>query len=604
MSNEIVYLEPDEEITSVIDRLRKTPGAGVALVIPRGSTLAQSIVNLKLLKKSAEGMDKSISFVSNDRIARNLASQLGISVYSKVSEAEKAKPIDGPRPKVGVANVVDGKAGFRINDYSINEDEGGEIELEPPADESEGMPEELDVVDEAKIDRKPELPEEEGSQEDDDVKEDLKQYLEEKEPEAKFDKRKVEAEKNKEEAITGKGDHNSGNGGKYNENREPSHKNINSHRKPLIIVACVVLVALIIASYITLPYARANVTLSTEDYTSETQIAVDSTIKNIDLEGNRIPGQILESVKEETRQFEATGKKDIGAKASGTITFANSAGVDETIATGTTVRSSGGVSFTLESAIAVPKAYLNANGDKVNGTIAGKINAVESGAEGNLSVGTDYTVSGHSKVTASGATTGGTTQEVKIVTSADLDNAEEAVKQTLLDSSKNELSNGAETASMVFSEKAIATEILTSDSSKKENEQSDTFEYTVKSKTTVLAFAEGDILNIARQQIVERLGENKMLISPDKAEVKYEIVATEAGGAILTLDVSFSGKVADKLDTDSIKKAIKNQSTKSASSIIKANNQVIDVTYSIWPSFIKRLPILPSRIKVEFGYQN
>ncbi|MEK7097467.1 MAG: hypothetical protein AAB906_01305, partial [Patescibacteria group bacterium] len=90
--NEIIYLEPSEEITSVIDKIRTLPGDSASFVIPRGATIAQSIVNLKLLKKSAEGMKKEISLVAIDRISRNLASQIGLTVYSKVSEAQKARP--------------------------------------------------------------------------------------------------------------------------------------------------------------------------------------------------------------------------------------------------------------------------------------------------------------------------------------------------------------------------------------------------------------------------------------------------------------------------------------------------------------------------------
>ena len=123
--NEIIYLENDEEITSVIDRLRKAKENSLALVIPRGGSLAQSIVNLKLLRKSAGEMGKEISLVSNDRISRNLASQIGLTVYSKASDAEKARPIkESPLPEPP-------KGDFKVNSYYGKEDEPTALEVTP-----------------------------------------------------------------------------------------------------------------------------------------------------------------------------------------------------------------------------------------------------------------------------------------------------------------------------------------------------------------------------------------------------------------------------------------------------------------------------------------
>ena len=59
-SHQTIYLESDEEITSVVDRLRKSEAKEIILVIPKGTALLQSIVNLKLLKKEAEKLKKHL----------------------------------------------------------------------------------------------------------------------------------------------------------------------------------------------------------------------------------------------------------------------------------------------------------------------------------------------------------------------------------------------------------------------------------------------------------------------------------------------------------------------------------------------------------------
>ena len=53
-----LYVEPTEEITAIIDRLKKTTEQEVVIVIPRGATVLQSVINLKLLKKNAEKAEK------------------------------------------------------------------------------------------------------------------------------------------------------------------------------------------------------------------------------------------------------------------------------------------------------------------------------------------------------------------------------------------------------------------------------------------------------------------------------------------------------------------------------------------------------------------
>ena len=69
-----IYIEATEEITSVVDRLKDVDAEDVIVVIPKGSIILQSIVNLKLLKKQAKRHQKNLIIVTNDKIGRNLAS--------------------------------------------------------------------------------------------------------------------------------------------------------------------------------------------------------------------------------------------------------------------------------------------------------------------------------------------------------------------------------------------------------------------------------------------------------------------------------------------------------------------------------------------------
>lgn len=84
--SEVFYLEPDEEITNVIDRIKKNPADQIILVAPRMTALIQSVVNLKLLKGEAESLGKEIALVTQDSVGRNLAAQVGLPVYESINQ--------------------------------------------------------------------------------------------------------------------------------------------------------------------------------------------------------------------------------------------------------------------------------------------------------------------------------------------------------------------------------------------------------------------------------------------------------------------------------------------------------------------------------------
>lgn len=106
----ILYLEIDEEITSVVDRMKSIRNKYVILVIPVRALVLQSIVNLKLLKKQSEKLDKHIALVTVDKNGRNLASQIGITVYSSIEERKD--------PEVFENTQVDDVAS---NNFSVEE---------------------------------------------------------------------------------------------------------------------------------------------------------------------------------------------------------------------------------------------------------------------------------------------------------------------------------------------------------------------------------------------------------------------------------------------------------------------------------------------------
>lgn len=95
----LAYIDADEEIISVIGRLRKVADTEICFVVPKRAIFLQSLVNLRLLEREAKKLGKKLSLVTQDEMGRALAEKVGI---------ETKRSLEG----------VDG-AGMRMPDASL-----------------------------------------------------------------------------------------------------------------------------------------------------------------------------------------------------------------------------------------------------------------------------------------------------------------------------------------------------------------------------------------------------------------------------------------------------------------------------------------------------
>ena len=90
----VIYIEIDEEITSIYDRMRRVKQKDIFLVVPRKAILFQSVVNLKILKSKLDGDKKNLVIITTDRMGRHLAEQIGLKVYNQIEVEELKVPSD------------------------------------------------------------------------------------------------------------------------------------------------------------------------------------------------------------------------------------------------------------------------------------------------------------------------------------------------------------------------------------------------------------------------------------------------------------------------------------------------------------------------------
>lgn len=570
--NEIIYLDTDEEITGVIDRLRKAKSNSLALVIPRGANLAQSIVNLKLLKKSAKELGKELSLVSSDRISRNLAAQIGMAVFSKVSEAEKTSP------KAMLAKIADEKidedSDFKVNSYYDKEDSASEIsDTDSTEKEQEEPEEEPEDEEESKIFTSRKI--------------------------AKHEDRKERGEKAPERKA------------EHHLDKLPGKPKFSKAKKILAGIVAGTLIILIGVAYFFLPYADTKITLATDSLSLEKPVLVDKKATSIDQDGLTVPGKTIEVTKEIAKTYPTTGVKTEGIdKAGGKITVYNAWDNNPvTIDAGTKFTASGGKIFDAVNSVVVPGVTTVA-GRNVPGSNDLSILAESAGEEYNIGA-SSFSISGITSEKqnyiygrTSTAMTGGTTKTTKIVADKDITDAENNLKSAILEAAKPDLASTAEKENLNYFEARINVEVLAKESSKNSGEEAENFDYRLKAKVSTLGYDVTHLKQLMTSLLEEDINNNaKMLINPEKTEV--ETVLIDDGSTspdTLRFTATFAGKVGQKISPDEIKDKIKNKKYNEAKRIVENYDKVSKVDLSVWPTTLARVPLVKNRIKVTFDY--
>jgi hypothetical protein len=119
MATNPIYVETEEEIPELVERLRRFNGEDTMLVLPMRSRIGQSRFNFQLLRNYAARLGKRVTVVCDDPAVQKMASESGFAVFGAVgpegegiaSEAEAPPPAqrwwkkvrNAPTTHVGIA---------------------------------------------------------------------------------------------------------------------------------------------------------------------------------------------------------------------------------------------------------------------------------------------------------------------------------------------------------------------------------------------------------------------------------------------------------------------------------------------------------------------
>ncbi len=550
--DEILYLEPDEEITTVIDKLKKSEGRSVGLVIPRNSTLIHSIVNLKLLKKEAETNDREIALVTTDKIGKNIAAQVGLQVYEDVHAKRPSSGFSMPElPKGDEVIEVDmskatpnddlptGKGQPKIKHYrsdTMAPGAGTKADSDQPTMTDRGD-------DEADTDNSDERP-----------------VLRQK---------SVEKSAEKMESFSYESDSEHAAHLKAPQMARSGFSAGGAGSKRGLIVFLSIFIVFILVTLLALPQSWVTVTVAAEPFEKSLELTIDKEATQVDASQRIIPGKLLSINKDDAKRVVATGQKNVGGKAKGTVTLSNayqSSAYD--LAAGTTLTAGDGKTFSLTEKVSIPGATVTlVEGQLVTspGKTTATIAATEPGDAYNIKP-TKFTISGLSgdkaaKITAESTKdfSGGFTKQVTIMTQADIDGAKEVVVGDLAKQAAEELHKQAKDLKLI--EEAVTSEVVSIETNPAAvDSETDYFDIKVKTKNEVMVFDEKAVQELVNTAIQAEVPEDKELLLGEGDEFVVSVSSTNYAEGQLTLESKVKTKIGTRIDAKAAKKGLAGKS--------------------------------------------
>lgn len=87
MNKDVIYIEPEDDITDIISKLESAKEKIIALVPPKKAGVLRSIVNIKLIYKTAAASGKTVVLVTNDQSIIKLAATVHMPITKDLQTA-------------------------------------------------------------------------------------------------------------------------------------------------------------------------------------------------------------------------------------------------------------------------------------------------------------------------------------------------------------------------------------------------------------------------------------------------------------------------------------------------------------------------------------
>lgn len=554
MKKDVIYIDIEDDITSIIDKV-KSAGAGiVALVPPKRVGVLQSAVNLKLLQRAAEGSDKRVVLITSDPGLSALAAGVKIPVAKNLQS----------RPEIASA----GAPSLNDGDDVINGEDLPVGELARSSGVSAGD----DLADKPAINpassvapvRSPFTP-----------------------------KPAVKPAAASAAASAGK----SRLGG-------PKIPNFDTFRKKLFILGGlgVLLVAFLVWAFFFAPRATVTIAAKTSTVSISKPITLDpNTDTNPD--SGLLNVQVKQIKKSNSTEFDTTGKKEVGNKASGMVTVTNCEYPEGfTIPAGTSFRSASGQDFTSSQAVSVPGFSRVSRCESSQGSVNVTANAF--GPEYNIAP-QSYDIGGiGGDIEAAGAQmSGGTREQIAIVAAADIEKAKQQLGDQDANDVKKELEEEFEGDVIVIRE-SFRQEAGNPNASPAVGEQAKRARLTVETTYTLFAAERDDVKAILNEELNAKIQGKKQQRIYDSGDKKVKFSEPEkVSEGTFSTQISATGNVGPVIDDKQLAGQVAGKRYGEIEQLVTNIEGVDDVDIKFSPFWVNKAPAA-EKVVIKYTIDN
>ena len=551
MNKDVIYIDVDDDVTAIIGKIKAAKEKVVAIVPPKRSGALQSAVNLRLLDRMAKTSKKHLVLITNNQALVALAASASIPVAKNL----QSKPELASIPALLVDDeddIIDGKD-LPVGDHARS--------IAVKDNSTDKAIETIDIDD---LDAAP---------------------------------MSVGAAAAKK--------------GKKNKVKIPS---FDTFRKKLFfgIGGGVLLIALLVWMFVFAPAATVIITAKTSPAPVSATVQLGGATAT-DFTKGVISSTSQEEKKNETLEFTATGTKKVGTASTGQVTFRNCEDTSPiSLPAGTTITANGR-SYTTSTAVTVPGGtggFSGCNSPGVSSAVG--VTAADVGSEFDQSNGTSFSVAGrpnqsnlYMRAVASGAISGGTSREAKVVSAEDIERAKgEIVGRSTEETKKALIAKFKNGEKVIDSSYAVNRGNPVSAPAVDQEAPNAKATLTIETTSTIQAVSKGDLESYLSKSLESQLI-NK------KTQKVYDIGIKDASlnnfrqeGTVASASLTATGQVGPQIDENAIKEQVKGKIFGEAQSTLQEIDgiQEVDVKFSYF--WVRTIPNNLDKINIEFKVTN
>lgn len=370
-----------------------------------------------------------------------------------------------------------------------------------------------------------------------------------------------------------------------------------------ILLGILGLLLIILGAYLFLPKASVKIFVEPKILEKDAQVTADPNQKEINEDSKIIPGQNIETEVSGSSKGQASGKKQIGDPAKGTVSLYNKTNDSKSLSKGTILSLSNNLKFSLDISVSIASSSATDTG-VTYGKISATVTASAVGADSNLPSGSELSVGGFSSsqisAKAEGNFSGGTSKDVTVVSDEDQKKLLASLASDLRRQAQQKLQEKLPGKKIL--EEALSENIIKKSYNKNINDQASEFSLNLTIDYKGVAFEDKDLKQIVGKLVTTQIPEGFELNLED-TETQADVSKLQKDGKLIFL-ARFKAKLLPKLDTNKIKEKLKGKTPSEVEKILKQMDNILgsEIKFSpSLPSILQRLPLLSRNITIEVG---